>query len=593
MHRLSLLPLLLCACASSPLTDPTLQAGLMPRGFLLLDADTPYVPRTHGVRSVVGGSQPFTLRTDREIRGRMVKAGTVLHGLCENGNWVRPPQYSEAWYWRPDFAMVKHPGDEHWTRLDLRTGNEERMPFRTLASARRLAGADLTHGRVVGLDVDPDAKDLCMVFLLDADWHITASLPRVVPATLRDEMFWPNQVVEVLDRAYLVHHRDANGVDVDVVYDLAGKPLSPALEPLRRLAEAGSNGRVRFAIRTDPVADLYWPLHDDGTITPKPAHVAGIKLFERGSYDQMGSAPFVGAVVIGTVGEQERFAFLHPSEWHGQSAIEHLAKSNYCAVEAVDYHYADAGHYDRNTGYSGGSLVTRLGFLVQRVAENDWHIVGLDGRGIIGFGYPSRDEAYTALARYTKQNDTTYLAESERRRRDYEFAMTWRERRDAAAAAHAKAVRTALDSMQQKCKGKDVTAGLELARTLRDRDFAGAEAYVHFVTRCAEQLGAPVPLGDLERARAISTEPTLQERLLACLQSQHPERYPRPAAPLASGGGGGSSYSGGSSGGSSAPPVWSGPSVAETLSNARWNSQVSYLSGQTSAYWGGNGVLRR
>jgi hypothetical protein len=39
--------------------------------------------------------------------------------------------------------------------------------------------------------------------------------------------------------------------------------------------------------------------------------------------------------------------------------------------------------------------------------------------------------------------------------------------------------------------------------------------------------------------------------------------------------------------------VWSGPSVAETLSNARWNSQLDYLSGQTSSYWSSSGVQRR
>ena len=594
MRHLALLTLLLTGCASSPLQDPSLKPGAMPRDFLLLDADSPHVPRTVGVASIPGGSRPFTLQAERIVAGRTVPAGTVLHGLCVDGSWIRPPMFADAWFWRPDFAMVKHVGDEFWTRLDLRTGGEERMPFRRLVTARCRAGADTGHGRVVGIDADQAAAGLCTIWLLDADWRVAATLPRVVPKAEHNGLFWPDQPIEVLDRAYVVHHRDEASADVDVVYDFAGKPLSPKLEPLRRLAEEGSNGKVHFAIRTEPVADLYWPLHDDGTIIAKPAHVAGIKVFERGARDHTGRSPFVGGVVIGTVGGEERFAFVHPGSWYGQSAIEALAKSNYRAMEAVEYRYADPGFYDRNQGYSGGSLVTRLGFVVHRVTENDWHLVGPDGTGIIGHGNPTREAAYQALARYSKENDATYLADSERRRQQYEYAMSWRERRDAAAAAHEQAVRTAVKEMQQACKGKEIAEGLALARTRRDRDLAGAEAYVRFVLHCAEQAGTKVPTGDMEHARRITTDPPLQDRLLSCLQDRDPQRYP-PRIPAGGGGGGGGGGTGGGSGGGSptSPPVWSGPSVADTLSNARWASQVSYLSGQTSSYWGSNGVNRR
>lgn len=37
----------------------------------------------------------------------------------------------------------------------------------------------------------------------------------------------------------------------------------------------------------------------------------------------------------------------------------------------------------------------------------------------------------------------------------------------------------------------------------------------------------------------------------------------------------------------------SGPSIAETMANIRWQSQVNYLSGQTNLHFGGNGVIRR
>lgn len=595
MRCVALVSLLLVGCASSPLQDPTLQPEPMPRSFLLLDADSPYVPRTSGVASLPGGSRPFTLRRERILASQTVPTGTVLHGLCVDESWIRPPMFADAWFWRPDFAMVKHVGDAHWTRLDLRTGQEERMPFRRLVTARRLAGVDTNHARVVGIDDDPSAAGLCTIWLLDRDWRIAAELPRVLPKAERNGLFWPDQPIEVLDKAYVVHHRNEACADVDVVYDLAGKPLSPPLEPLRRLAEEGSNGKVHFAIRTEPAADLYWPLHDDGTITPKPAHVAGIKVFERGAFDHTGHAPFVGGVVIGTVGDEERFAFVHPSNWYGQTAIEALAKSNFRAMEAVEYHYADPGHYDRNQGYSGGSLLTKLGFVVHRVAENDWHLVGPSGDGILGNGSPTREAAYLALARYTKENDATYLAESERRRQQYEYAMSWRERRDAAAARHEQAVRAAMKELEQKCKGTQVAEGLALARTRRDRDLAGAEAFVRFVLHCAEQTGTTVPTDDMECARRITTDPTLQDRLLSCLQRRDPQQYPPAAATSRDfgGAGGGSSGSGSAGGTSASPPVWSGPSVADTLSNARWSSQLSYLSGQTSSYWGSNGVNRR
>ena len=113
-----------------------------------------------------------------------------------------------------------------------------------------------------------------------------------------------------------------------------------------------------------------------------------------------------------------------------------------------------------------------------------------------------------------------------------------------------------------------------VARTLRDRDFAGAEAFVRFLAAHRENSGTTVPLADLESAHDITTDPTYRDRLVAALQRLHPQEYPPAVAPS---GGGGSSDA-------SSTPVWAGPSVADTSSNAQWAVQHSYLSRQTSAY---------
>ncbi|MCU0863963.1 MAG: hypothetical protein MUC36_09235 [Planctomycetes bacterium] len=574
MHRILCLPLVLVACNSSPLNDPTLTPKSMSSGLAW--------------KLVKGGSQSFELRSERIVDGRTLPAGTVVHGLLDDGDWVRLPQFADAWFWRRDFAMVKRFGDESWIRLDLASGREERMPFRRLVTARRHNDNDLDRGRVVGVDADPGAPDLCCIWLLDDDWRVAAKLERVIPGPERDGYYWPSQAVEVLDRAYVVHHRNEAGADFDVVYDLAGKPLSPELDPLRILAADARPSRLLGAIRTEPGVDIYWPLHDDGTITPKPDHIAGIRVIERGMGDRTGRSPFWCGIVIGEVGGEPRVAVLAPNQWHGEAAIEALAKSDYRAVESVEYRYADPGDYDRRNGYTGATLRTLYGLIVQKVSTGEWQIVGRDGRGVIGLAYASREAAYTALAQYSKQNDASHLAESERQRKEYDYAMSWRERRVAREAEYANAVKAALQEMMQQFRRADSTAALGVARTRRDQDDAGAEAYARFVAHCAEHGETVVPLEDLESARGIAMEPALQDRLLGALQRGYPAKYPV-AASVASGSGGGGS----SSGGGAAAPVWSGPSVGETLNNARWNSQLNYLSGQTNSYWSSSGVQRR
>lgn len=592
MHRSLCLPLVLVACTSSPLQDPTLTPKPMPCGTLLVDAGTPHLPYALAGKSVDGGSQPFELRSERSIDGRTLPAGTVVHGLLDEGDWVRPPQFADAWFWRRDFAMVKRFGDESWIRLDLASGREERMPFRRLVTARRHNDNDLAHGRAVGVDADPGSPDLCCLWLLDDDWRIAAKLERVIPGPEREGYYWPSQAVEVLDRAYVVHHRNEAGADFDVVYDLAGKPLSPPLEPLRILAADSRPSRLLGAIRTEPGADIYWPLHDDGTITPKPDHIAGIRVIERGMGDRTGRSPFWCGIVIGEVGGEPRVAVLGPYEWHGQAAIEALAKSDYRAVESVEYRYADPGDYDRRNGYTGATLRTLYGLIVHKISTGQWHIVGREGSGVIGLAYPTREAAYAELARYNQQNDATHLAESERQRKEYDYAMSWRERRVAREAEYANAVKAALQQMMQQFRREDHTAALEFARGRRDQDGAGADAYARFVAHCAENGFEKVPLDDLELARSIATESSLQDRLLAELQRDYSEKYPV-AASVAAGSGGGFDGGGSSRGSGPAAPVWSGPSVGETLNNARWNSQLNYLSGQTNSYWSSSGVQRR
>ena len=578
MHRVLCLPLVLVACTSSPLNDPTLTPKSMPRGL--------------AGKTVKGGSQSFELRSERVVDGRTLPAGTVVHGLLDEDDWVRPPQFADAWFWRRDFAMVKRFGDEPWIRLDLESGREERLPFRHLVTARRHNDNDLAHGRVVGVDADPEAPGLCCIWLLDDDWRVATRLERVIPGPEREGYYWPSQAVEVLDRAYVVHHRNEAGADFDVVYDLVGKPLSPPLEPLRILAADTRPSRLLGAIRTDPGADIYWPLHDDGTITPKPDHIAGIRVIERGMGDRTGRSPFWCGVVIGEIGGEPRAAVLAPNQWHGEAAIEALAKSDYRVVESVEYRYADPGDYDRRNGYTGATLRTLYGLIVHKVSTGEWHIVDRAGGGIIGFGHATREAAYTALAQYSKQNDASHLVESERQRKEYDYAMSWRERRVAREAEYANAVKAALQSMLQLFRREDPTAALGVARTRRDQDAAGAEAYARFVAHCAENGLQKVPLDDLELARSIAIESSLQDRLLAVLQRDHPAKY-AVAAPVAAGSGGGFGGGGSSSGSGPAAPVWSGPSVAETLNNARWNSQLDYLSGQTSSYWSSSGVQRR
>ncbi|MBL8755164.1 MAG: hypothetical protein JNK15_17805 [Planctomycetes bacterium] len=597
MRSSVLVLLFLGSCATSPMDDPQLEPGPMFSVGLLPESDTPHTPRIGGVPVVPGGSRPFTLRSDRVVNGRTFPAGTVLHGLCIGDHWIREPQFDDAIFWHPGFAMVKHVDDDHWWRLDLKSGTEERMPFRALVTVRRYASNNLDHGRVVGLGPDPSDPTLCTVWLLDGQWRIAAELPRVVAAETRtvDRVchFRREQSLDLMETAYVAHHRDARGIAVDVVYDLAGKPLSPALEPLRRLEQEGHTGQFLFGVRTDPQSDLYWPLHRDGTITPKPAHIAGIKVLQHGSQGLDRQTPFVGGVVMGTVDGEERFAYIAAWQWHGQSAIDALAKSDFRALELVGYTWHDLGDYDRNTGYSGGGLRSRFGLLVQRTNDDAWHLQNVDGNSIVGAGYPTREDALRALAQRDKANEASYLLESERQRKEFAYAMSWRERRDAEAAAHAAAVKKALQEIQAKYRGTDATAGLALARTLRDNSFAGAEAFARFVAQIAEKMDSKVPLADLELARTISTDPALQDRLLSALQTLHPEKYPRQVAAASGHGGSAGAASSSSSSTASSPPVWTGPSVAETMSNARWASQYSYLSGQTNAYWGSSGVLRR
>lgn len=580
---LPVVSLLLAACASNPLSDPGFEP---PRNVdewsfsLFVDGESPHRPKTLHETTVPGAAYPFRLVAERVVNGHKVPAGTVLWGLRRNGSWLRQPEFIDAYFWRADFAMVKRVGDERWTRLDFATGEELPMPFRHLGVARRRRfGFD--GGRTVGFDADPQAPGLAVAYLLDRDWRVAQALHRVVPATVDAQRgFSLPQPVDALDTAYVVHHQNEAGVLVDVVYDLAGQPLSPELSPLCRLLGEDQLSPIRFAIRTDPIDNLYWPLSPDGRVAPKPADVCGIKLLQK--YDG-NTLVLWGGVAVARHADGERYAFINPSNWYGEHVAQLARASNYAAMEVVEYQRSD-------------STLRELGFVVKRVREDDWHLVTPSGTGIIGHGNKTREAALQLLAGYTRRNAAEYLAEWERRRAAYEEAITWRERRAAQEARHEQAVKDALAALQTLVDQEDVAGALSTARSKAAHTAVDCEAFLRLVLRLSGDTKVTVKLEDLELAHRTATHPDQQSRLLAALQRCYPGKYPVTRA-VASGGGVGSSssWSGSSSAGSSSPaaPTWSGPSVSETMANMRWQSQVNYLSGQTNFYFGSNGVVRR
>lgn len=578
--------LLLAACAASPLGDPAWKSPSLDesRRIVAGPADRGAADQ-HG--RIPGGFHAFDLVQDRDIDGTRVPAGTRLFGLEVDGSWVAMPRYTDVYFWRSDFALVKRFGQGAWHRLDVATGTEEPMPFPTLAWARqRCVGLD--WARAYGSIPDPDDPALCQVWLLDDDWRVVRTLRRVRPG--REEYPPIPQAVETLaEGAYVVHHVGQDGKSFDVIYDRAGRPMSPELEPLARFADGSQLSDLRFAVKSHPLRELYWPLGPDGRVQPKPANVLGLRPVYTSEFGQLEHAFFAGWIAHFAEGDGERLAWC-PRErpFHAESADREAVWSTLVpqAKKRPDSSLCDAV------------------FVAQRRGDDRFVVLGQDVRTEALAGvFALQADALAALAGANTRADAAYQEECrrywaelrEREEREKRAVAEYWENRAKAEAAAAAAKAAAEMELLGTIRERGAAAGLAVARAAKKNGQDGWQDLYATAALAAVDSNAPeLTMDDLITASDGTRQFMVGGRLRDELERRFGHELRRMQAPTFQPM---SAYFGSpaatSSRSSSPAPTWTGPSVGETLSNARWQSQLNFLSGQSSCYWGNNGLVGR
>lgn len=578
---------LLGACAASPLGDPAWKSPRLDEGRRIAAGPSDRSAADERGR-IVGGFHAFDLVADRDVDGVRVPAGTRLFGLEVRGTWVAKPRYTGVYFWRSDFALVKRYGDDRWRRFDVASGAETPLPFHTLAWARqRCVGLD--WARAYGAAADPDDPNLLQVWLLDDDWQIARTLRRVRPG--REEYPPIPQAVESLaEGAYVVHHVGADGQPFDVVYDRAGRPMSPELEPLARFADGSQLSDLRFAVQSHPVRKLYWPLGPDGRVQPKPANVVGLRPVYTSDFGSLDHQFFAGWIAHFAEADGERLAW--------------CPRARPFVAEQADRDAVFCELVPQAKKRPDTSLCDAV-FVARRRGDDRFVVLGQDVRTEALAGvFASQAEALAALAGANVRADAAFQEECrrywadlrEREAREKRAADEyWANRRAAEAAAQAARDRAAQE-LEVTIREQGAAAGLAVARAAKERDQSGWQDLYATAALAAVERNAPeLTMADLIAASDGTRQFMVRDRLRDELERRFGHELRRMQTPtfqpMSAYFNSPAATSGSSS--ASAAPTWTGPSVGETLSNARWQSQINYLSGQSSCYWGNNGLVGR
>lgn len=586
--RVLLLLPFLAACAASPLGETGWNAPRLDGGRRILAGPTDRgATDEHG--RIVGGAHGFDFVQDRDVDGRKVPAGTRLYGLEVQGAWVAMPRFTEVHFWRSDFAFVKRPGDATWHRFDVATKHLTPLPFPGLAWARQRS-VGLDFARAYGIAPDPDDPALAQVWLLDDDWQVVRSLRRVRPG--REDYPPIPQAVETLpEGAYVVHHVGQDGHPFDTIYDRAGRPMSPELEPLARFADGSQSSDLRFAVRAHPARPLYWPLGPDGRVQHKPAHVLGLRPVYTSEFGARDHQVFAGWIAHFADGDAERLAYWPREQPFGVARADQLAVWSELVPQAKqrpDSSLCDAVFVARRRG---DDRYVVLGAELQREA--------LDGV------FTSHAEAMAALAGANRRADAAYQEECrrywaelrEREAREKRAAEeAWENRRRAEAAAK-QAKDAAIRGLETTIREQGAAAGLAAARAAKAAARSGWQEMYTAAALAAVDANTPeLTMDDLVAASDATPQFLVRGRLRDELERRFGHELRRMQAPTfqpMSAYFNSPSWTQGSGGSASSAPTWTGPSVGETMANARWQSQINFLSGQSSCYWGNNGIVGR
>lgn len=369
---------------------------------------------------------------------------------------------------------------------------------------------------------------------------------------------------------YIAHHVGEQDEKFDVIYSAEGVPISPPLTPVLRLLPVKAGDALAYAIKADPERELCWPLREDGTLYAKPEGLVGLRPVYAGFNTEL----WYGWVAVWRTEEGERSAFLHAT-----TDPQRLLASRQGAVsEDLEYAmYKSANHATYDT-------------FISRSPGASGYVIGQPGGQPGGQPLVPRVFATAAEARaHLREMDRVTDARTrEHEAREYEAYLARK-----AAAERGEQVKRQKEYETYKANEAKVDQLLAGGKYAEARDLAWKTSpqAIRRAVLAAVRAGQTGHLSsvDLAEGRLGASGADLQRIQVALQSAQQRE------SGVSTGGSTWTSWSPSASTSypRSPPSSSSGKSVQSILDNARWQSQLNYLSGKQSwGYLDGNRVRR-
>lgn len=511
----------------------------------------------------------FELREDRVMAGVRVRKGTKLQSLAHlRGGTILPAEFSWLKMMDESWAYAKRPGIDAVLRIDLKTKREERLPFDELRGARDARNGG---GRPIGVVRTPGNKQFMKVVFLKADGRVASMIERV---EIRSFEQGPQPVDALRAGGYIAHHIGEDGEPVDMIYNEAGVPISPKLTPVLRLVPDGDeNSYLAFAIRTDLTRELYWPLRPDGTIHPKPDDLVGLQpVMNRTNY----TPAWMGWLAMWKGADGERLAYL-PRTAGIAAIIESRADAIYDDI-------VSAKGYDRGVELFIMRVAGAKGYALRDRERN----YALHAEA----SFPTSGDAFKYLQDIERAKDEQ--AREQRRKEEVvkqaqyaqylvEAAEREKQARERLKAEDTKR-RAGWRQIDDLMRARKYIAARDLARKLGDHEGARQAILKSVEADQLSELSSTDLASVLDEARdqeAQKIRGTISMRQITEEAARRPERMWGDGGS----GGGGTHTTTSTSGG--------GAAVQAIQDNARWQSQLNYLSGNQSWGYSDNGRIRR
>lgn len=505
----------------------------------------------------------FDVKAERRVGDVTIPKGARVQALFLQGRLVLPPDFEWIKLWRSDFAYAKRYGSKRIVRIDLETEEEEVAPFTALAGART---GRYGSGRPLGV-VD-EGGTLLKIALLGEDGRVVRLLERVERRSFDEG---PQPVDALKGGGYIAHHVGEQGEKFDVIYNAEGVPISPPLTPVLRLLPVAHDGDLSFAVRTDPERALYWPLREDGTHYAKPEALVGLRPVYAGSNEDL----WYAWIAVWRTDDGERSTFLRATT----DPEKLLASRQDAAFEDLEY----ATYKSRSTHPSerGGTLET----FISRSPGAPGYIIGPAG------GQPLVQRVFATVAEaraYLRGMDrATDALNREHQAREYE---AWLARKAQAERNEQVKRKKEYEAYRaNEAKVDKLLAGRKYAEA-RDLAWKTSPHAIRRAVLAAVRAGQTDHLTSVDLAEGrLGAEGADVQRIQAALRSTQSRE-----SGVSSGGSAWTGWSpSASTSYSSIPSSSSGKSVQSILDNARWQSQLNYLSGKQSwGYLDGNTVRR-